>query len=115
MKKLIFALILTLVASPVFAEQKTFAWDAVTTDIEGNTIVVTGYRLYIGTATGVYPSPPAATVTTTTGAVNVTVPGTYFAIVRAYNNVGESANSNEVSFVIAPKPPRTPLNLRKTN
>ncbi len=115
MIKLIFTLILCLFAIPASAEQKSFEWDPVTQDIEGNTISVSGYRLYLSNATGAYPNPAAATVATPSATVNVTAPGTYFAVVRAYNAVGESANSNEVSFVIAPKPPRAPGNLKKTN
>ena len=115
MKKLILAIALLLVALPAFAEQKSFEWDAVTKDIEGNTITVTGYRLYISNATGAYPNPAAATVATPSATVNVTAIGTYFAIVRAYNAVGESANSNEVSFIIAPKPPLAAANLKKNN
>jgi len=115
MKKLIFTLILALFTLPAFAEQKGFEWDPVTLDIEGNTIVVTGYRLYLSNTTGAYPNPAAVTVATPSATVNVIAPGTYFAVVRAYNAVGESANSNEVSFVIAHKPPRAPANLKKNN
>lgn len=115
MKKLIFTLLLALFTLPASAEQKNFEWDPVTQDIEGNTIAVTGYRLYLSNTTGAYPNPAAITVATPTASVNVTAPGTYYAVVRAYNAVGESANSNEVSFVIAPKPPRSPGNLKKTN
>lgn len=115
MKKLFIILITVLFAISAFAETKTFEWEPVTTDIEGNTITVTGYKLYLSNTSGTYPNPAAVTVATPSASVNVIPPGTYYAVVRAYNNVGESANSNEVSFIIAPKPPRSPNNLKKTN
>ncbi|MBB6690990.1 S-layer homology domain-containing protein [Cohnella xylanilytica] len=68
----------------------TLQWDAATG--------AESYNLYQGTATGIYDPVPVATVTATerrvTGLTNGT---TYYYIVKAANEAGESAASNEAS------------------
>jgi len=60
---------------------------------------VTGYRVYMGTASGNYTSNVAAGNATTTTLSGLTSGTTYFFAVKAYNASGvESAFSNEISF-----------------
>jgi hypothetical protein len=87
-----------------YAAQVSFAWDA---PVGGG---ATGYKLYCGSATGVYGAPvdvPGATLTKTLTLNG----GPNFCAVTAYNAVAESAKSNEVSV---PLPPGAPPNLRFT-
>jgi predicted phage tail protein len=94
---------LLLPAPQVFAA--TLAWNASSGD-------VTGYRIYYGTA--------QATLTQSKNVGNVTQYSldtlpltekqTYYFVTRAYNAVGESGNSNMVSWTVpdytAPMPPQ---------
>ena len=95
---------LAAIVTSAYAAQVAFAWDA---PVGGG---ATGYKLYCGSATGVYGAPvdvPGATLTKT-----VTLNGgPNFCAVTAYNAVAESAKSNEVSV---PLPPGSPPNLRFT-
>ena len=92
------------IVTSAYAAQVAFAWDA---PVGGG---ATGYKLYCGSATGVYGAPvdvPGAVLTKT-----VTLNGgPNFCAVTAYNAVAESAKSNEVSV---PLPPGSPPNLRFT-
>ncbi len=59
----------------------------------------TGYRLYYGTASGVYTQNLNAGNTTTATVSNLVKGSTYYSVVRAYNSVGaESPPSNQISF-----------------
>lgn len=104
MKTLLF--LLALFASSALADQYALQWDYGTNPISG-------FKLYCGTATGVYPATPAATLPATTKTATVTVPaGTrQFCVVRAYDAVAESPNSNEVNLYGRPD---APTNLRVT-
>jgi len=67
-----------------------------------------GYKVYYGTISGQYASPPqtAGVSTAPTYTVQNLAPGTYFFVVTAYNTAGlESGFSNEVSTTIAGEPP----------
>lgn len=79
---------------PAATSTATLTWNAAT----GTTI--SGYKVYIGEAPRLY------TQTITVGNVisytanNLIVGRTYYFVVRAYNNAGQSAPSNEVSKTI---------------
>lgn len=76
------------------AENVTLAWDP----SPGPT--VSGYRLHYGTASGVY-TEVKDVGNSTMATVYALVPGlTYYIVVTAYNSVGESLPSNEVSFAV---------------
>ena len=102
----VFAMLVSMaIVTSAYAAQVSFAWDA---PVGGG---ATGYKLYCGSATGVYGAPvdvPGAATLTKTLTLNA---GPNFCAVSAYNAVSESAKSNEVSV---PLPPGTPPNLRFT-
>lgn len=87
----------------------TLAWDP---DLSAD---ITGYRLYVGTSSGVYIQTSDLGITTSTMVSNLIVGTTYYFVVTAYNSVGlESPPSNEVSFTPTstptPGPSPTPGN-----
>ena len=90
-----FALVLGVAIGPALAGQAILSWDA------NNEPDVSGYKLYYGTATGVYGTP-----TTVGNVITYTVTGltngqVYFFAVTAYDSFGnESGYSNEVSFTV---------------
>lgn len=113
MKNILFALCL-LIPSIVRADTINFAWDATTQGIDGQPVVgLLGYKLYLSNASGAYPDPARVIVTGTTTTITVNAVGTYFAVVRAYNDVGESANSNEVTFQVKAKVPNAPTQFKR--
>lgn len=73
---------------------------------------VTGYRIYYGQSSGVYPSNKEVGNVTqySLSGLGLEENKTYHFVVRAYNDVGESGNSNEVSWSVpdttAPLPPQ---------
>jgi hypothetical protein len=93
--KISFAALLWLAcAGPALAADVTLAWDANT---ESD---LAGYKVYYGTASGVYGT-PITIGTQTTYTVTGLPPGTYYFAVTAYNTSGlESGYSNEVSQTI---------------
>lgn len=116
-KRLLFVVTLLLLASPVFAAP-FLAWDAVTTDADGNLLgaglEVTEYRIYrCGTSLG---GPCIAPDRLLAG--TATAPATQFDlagqpipqvyVVTAVNKVGESIDSLKFKVV----PPAVPKNLR---
>lgn len=112
MKKIILALLL--LAAPAFADTINLAWDKVTLGVDDLPLQeLTGYKVYKGTAAGDY-STPLVTITPATEnySFEQSIIGTYFFVVTAYNSVGESGHSNEVSAVVNPKVPAKVLNLR---
>lgn len=89
--------ILSLVAlsAPAMAADVTLQWDP------NSETDLAGYKIYYGTASGVY-GPPIVVGVQTTFTVAGLPPGTYFFAVTAYNASGlESGYSNEVSKTIA--------------
>lgn len=99
MKYLLLLLFLPTIA---LAESVKFAWDPPPGEAP-----VSGYKLYISPISGVY-GPPVSTVPSTSKTYTFLVPlnmqGTFFVTVTAYNSVGESERSNEISFITKPKP-----------
>ncbi len=96
---IVFALILLAGSASALAADVTLAWDANTeTDLAG-------YKIYYGTAPGVYGAPITIGVQTTYTITGL-APGTYYFAVTAYNTSGlESGFSNEVSTTISGTPP----------
>lgn len=93
-----YALILVgLCAGPVAAQGSVgLAWDA--------SEFAAGYIVQVGTA----PGATSSTVTVgavTTASLNFAAPGTYYMRVVAFNPVGASDASNEVSVAVAAAPP----------
>lgn len=118
MKKLL--LVLLLLPTLVFADTKTLAWDPVTTDVNGNSITVTGYKIYVSQTSGSYTAPAYGNVVgATTSTLTKTVPGTYYVVATAYITEGnvtqESAYSNEVSFTVVAGKPAAVKNLKITS
>ncbi len=104
--RIVGALVLLLLpVSEVFAAPM-LAWDASSGE-------VTGYRIYYGTAqTNLNQNQSVGNVTQypVLSLPNLTEARTYFFAARAYNAVGESGNSNIVSWAVpdatAPMPPQ---------
>lgn len=95
----------------VLSESFKMSWDAVTQDISGNTITVTGYNVYWSTVAGqkgVKIGSPASNAFTYTE----TRPGTYYATVTALLGTIESTQSNEASGVVNSKPPVAPKSFK---
>lgn len=71
----------------------------------------TTYRIYLGSASGAEGTTPAASSNGTTGVVSGLANGnTYYLTVKAYNSVGFSVASNEVSITL-PGAPQAPTNV----
>ncbi|HEY5997776.1 MAG TPA: choice-of-anchor D domain-containing protein [bacterium] len=89
------ALVLILGAGQALAAQVTLAWDANTEPD------VTGYKVYYGTASGVYGTPIDAGNVTTYTVTGLTDGTTYYFAATAYDSVGnESGYSNEVPYTV---------------
>ena len=61
---------------------------------------LTGYKVYVGTASSVYGTPVDVGLVTTFEVINLSKGQTYFFTVTAYNSAGESGYSNEGSKTI---------------
>lgn len=61
---------------------------------------VSGYKLYFGLSSGVYTDSVDARNATTVFVPTLVSGFTYFFVVRAYNDTGESPSSNEVRFTV---------------
>ncbi len=112
MKKLLMILSVSLFTSPLFAAK--LAWDASPdTDLKG-------YKIYQGSATGIYTKSTDVGNVLTFALKGLTPQTAYFFAATAYNSLGfESDFSNEVKFVpvappgnlrILPTPPNVALN-----
>jgi hypothetical protein len=88
--------------SPAQASQSvTLEWDS---DISS----VVGYRLHHGTSSGIYSDTIEVGKTNSATLSNLAAAKTHYFVVTAYNAVGESAPSNEVSFTTSPTQTPTP-------
>src|SRR3981189_2833321 len=77
------------------AQTITLAWDPNTAPD------IAGYRLYNGTASGVYTKVTEVGNATTAAGPNLVAGTTYFFAVTAYNTAGlESAPSNQISYTV---------------
>lgn len=94
-----------IVATPVAAG--TLVWDPPSTG------TVNGYKIYYGSAPGgPYGSSQDAGSVTSYGLNNLPLQEktTYYFVVRAYNQAGESENSNEASYLVPDTtPPAAPV------
>ena len=91
--------ILALGASSILQRSITLAWDP-STDPS-----VVGYRVYVGSACGVYTNVIDVGAATTVSVPGLTVGATYYFAVTAYNSLGvESPSSGEISCVVPPPP-----------
>lgn len=115
MQKFLLTLLMLCVPTVLLAMPIQFAWDPA----PGGE-APTGYRLYFRGASEAYDrarSLDVGALTRGTLDINLAIPA--FVVVRAYNLVGESVNSNEVAVVV-PDPPgvlridAVTLRLRKT-
>jgi Fibronectin type III domain len=72
--------------------------------------VVTGYRIYFGQSQGSHPnSKDVGNVTQyLLSDLALQEKNTYYFVARAYNGVGESGDSNEVSWLVPDKTPPLP-------
>ena len=75
-----------------YAAEVTMAWDASSGD-------PAGYRIYFGTSTGVYTGNVDVGNVTEYTLAGLAADTTYYFVVRAYNESGESGNSNEVPWI----------------
>jgi hypothetical protein len=88
-------LILLLVPAAAVAGDVTLQWDA------NSETDLAGYRVYYGTASGVYGTPVVIGLTTTYTVANLPA-GTYYFAVTAFNSAGlESGFSNEVTATVS--------------
>ena len=86
------ALLALFIFCPVtYAADVTLAWDP-------NPTTPDGYRLYYGTASGNYTESIDVGNVTQYTLTDLSETVTYFIVARAYNDSGESGNSNEVSW-----------------
>lgn len=113
MRSLIIALCL-IIANVAKADNISFIWEPVTLGIDGQPVVgLLGYKLYVSTTAGTYGATPKIITASNTTEITENAIGTYYAIVRAYNEAGESANSNEVSFQVRAKVPNAPTQFKR--
>ncbi len=100
-------LFLILFFSGVAFAEPLLQWDASSGD-------VTGYRVYYGTVSGGPYTASYAVETTSCSLYSLPLQQnvTYYFVVRAYNDGGESGNSDEVSWVMPDAtPPASPQGL----
>jgi Viral BACON domain len=92
---------LTVAASPSSSLTTTGSTSATASLSWGpSTSIVAGYKVYVGTTSGVY-GPPIAVGNVTSYVVNNLAAGTYYFVVTDYDSSGvESPPSNEVSKII---------------
>jgi hypothetical protein len=92
------AFFVLILAAPALAGDVTLAWDA------NSEPDLAGYKVYYGTASGIYGT-PIVIAAQTTYTITGLAPGTYYFAVTAYNTAGlESSFSNEVFATIGGVP-----------
>jgi Fibronectin type III domain/FG-GAP-like repeat len=94
---LIISLLVGLVSQAQAASLVPLAWDAANG--------ATGYRVYYGTSSGAYTTVHDVGNNATARVTDLIVGVTYYFVVTAYNDAGESGPSNEVSFTGVPNEP----------
>jgi len=108
MKRTLCTIIWILLAFPLFAQAPVvFGWDA-----HPEAAQLSGFRLYQGTASGVYGATPVATFTpgtAVTGSIAKPPIGRYFYVLTAVSlptsGSLESDRSNEVAYTVRPQAP----------
>ncbi|RPJ02782.1 MAG: fibronectin type III domain-containing protein [Chloroflexi bacterium] len=109
MKKGIFALVGMLILFPLIAPMQARA--AGTLMWNPSTGTVQGYKVYYGTTSkGPYTNSATAGTATSYALNNLPLQekATYYFVLRAYNQAGESANSNEISHSVTDSTPPAP-------
>ncbi len=128
MKKLILTLLVCLLlTAPVSAETINLMWEQPCVDGCPDNVppagAVTGWRVYIGDASGVYSPTPIIDMPydgtpepsySSTYVLTLTGAGSKFIIVTAYNETLESGYSNEVEYIYNVASPNVPVTLRFT-
>lgn len=92
----VLAVLLSMVTSLAIAGSAILTWNASPSD----PAIVTGYKLYRGTASGTYQLSQTLGKVTTATEPSLTAGTTYFWVVTAFNSAGESSFSNEASATI---------------
>ena len=115
MKKLLATLLLF--SGSAFAGTASLTWTAPTQYDDGSTLPaseISSYKIYYGTASGVYSGFITVPSTTTSYVVNNLNAGAtyYFVVTATATNLQESPYSNEASKTIPTKKPRAPTSLR---
>lgn len=92
-----------ILSAPVYAESIALTWVAPTTNMDSTPLTdLAGFKMYRGTATGVYDVITDIGMTLCTVIGGLTVGTTYYFVVTAYDVLAnESAYSNEVSKLIS--------------
>lgn len=93
MQQLRFVILFILLAAPAYAGSVTIAWDA------SPSVGVTGYRVYVGTAPGVY-NPPISVGNVLQATVTGLAPGTWYLTCTAVD-----AEGNESDFATSMEDP----------
>jgi hypothetical protein len=98
---------LLITVSPLWAATARISWQPPTTNEDGSPLTdLAGYRVYIGTVSGVYGQPFDVGLATSMSQSDYVAGQTYFWVVTAYDTSGnESVYSVEVSKTIALPPP----------
>ncbi len=101
MKRILLAVVLTLISFSVFATPTTplseLSWSAVTATMGGTAITPT-YNVYCGTTTTLSADTPVNVSTTTWSLPTTLADGTYTCAVTALNGTLEGGYSNTVTF-----------------
>lgn len=112
MKLFLWVLLMLLSVTSAAAQSNvTFTWAATATDITGNPTTISGYKLYLSKTSFISPTatPTVVTVGTDTTATASLDSGIWYGQITAYNSAGESARSNQLSFVVPKLIPIAPL------
>ncbi len=109
MKKGVFGIVSMLILFTLIAPTQASAAGTLTWDASSGT--VQGYRVYYGTTSGGPYSNSSSVGTATSYSLNslpLQQSVNYYLVVRAYNQAGESPNSNQVSYTATDTTPPAP-------